>query len=770
MDRWATIRAERAGAESQAMEKRGVVAREDAQPDRAGRIVLVAFLGTGFCALAVEVIWTRVLTLVIGTTVYAFSTMLGTFLLGLGLGSWVFARVAQRTSRPGLVFGLLVGAIGAGVFGSSALFGRLPILYMSYYESFRPTWGGFVWIQFLLSFFTMLGPAFLMGGTFPLVTRIYARDPARVGRRIGTAYAFNTVGAILGSVAASLVMMRYLGIEGSLRLITAVYLGISLALLLTLVRWQKTRLKVATGAAVVVVAALLLGLYPGWDKEVMTGGVYRYFGVYENVEGFKEALAERHLLFYDEGPGATISVSRIQNELSLYIDGKADASTGFGDMSLFVLQGHLPLLLHPEPDTILVIGLGSGLTLGAVERHSIEHVDCVELLEGVVEAARYFDPYNHDCLGDPRLRLIAGDGRNHVSLSGRTYDAIISEPTNPWISGVGDLFTEEFFEMARQSLKPGGIMCGWFHTYHMGEEDVKTVIKTFSSAFSHTSLWMASETDLILIGSSEPLAFGEKLRRHFGDTGVRSDLERIWIDEPEDILSSYLAGGESLRRFVASRGRLNTDDNMLLEFSAGRKLAKDVLATHLSGFAGLMEPLPPTWTDDETRRRVMRQRDARKTVMMASLARDGGDLGQALDLYGKAFSLSSSDPYVLPQYVMANLVAGDMLLAEGRFQRAASHYRKAIVEPHFPDMGRGYHGLGVCAYSLGDFESAYDHFRRAIAKNPYSVPTQYAIGKLEEQRGDFTAALRAYEKVIELSPDHADASAALARLGSSQGQ
>ena len=214
-----------AGAEAS-----GETYRPRRSPGRS-RLLLAVFASTGFCALAVEVVWTRMLALVVGTTVYAFALMLTTFLLGLALGSAAFARVAQGSRRPGLIMGLVVCLIGLSIAAGLVAFGNLPIIYMSLYQRIDLTWTSLSWLEFMLCALIMLGPTFLMGGLFPLVARLYARDIDRVGREIGTMYAFNTIGAILGSFAGSFFFLRYLGIVDSLALISAVYMGLGLSLI-----------------------------------------------------------------------------------------------------------------------------------------------------------------------------------------------------------------------------------------------------------------------------------------------------------------------------------------------------------------------------------------------------------------------------------------------------------------------------------------------------------------------------------------------------------
>jgi hypothetical protein len=281
------------------------------------------------------------------------------------------------------------------------------------------------------------------------------------------------------------------------------------------------------------------------------------------------------LKFYRDGTVATVSVNAWtdggKEQLNLRVNGKPDASTA-GDMPTQLLLGHLPMLLRPQSGQVLVIGFGSGITCGAVARHpSIKHLDAVEISPDVVAAARLFSAQNHRVLEDPRLGLTVDDARSFLQRKGRTYDVIISEPSNPWIAGVAGLFTREFFESCRARLLPDGLMAQWIHLYDNNQEALEVVMRTFSSVFPNVAVWQSEELDLILVGSARPWrADLAALLERFDEAGVRADLARARINRPAVLLSREIVS-ESNGRFLAARtGPVQTDLKPVLEYLAQR--------------------------------------------------------------------------------------------------------------------------------------------------------------------------------------------------------
>ena len=305
---------------------------------------------------------------------------------------------------------------------------------------------------------------------------------------------------------------------------------------------RRAGIAILTGSAIAVATFAV----PEWDRDLLTSGVYKYSRGLE-PDDLEARLRAGNLEYYKEGAAGTVSVRRLAGTSSLAIDGKVDASDA-GDMLTQRLLGLLPTLLHPDPQDALVIGLGSGVTVDAVfASGEVQRTDVVEISPEVIEASAYFEHKNRGVLKRPGLRLLVGDGRSHLRLSPRKYDVIVSEPSNPWMAGVAALFTREFFEAARARLRPGGVFCQWAHTYEIAEEDLRSIVRTFSSVFPDGTMWLVGDADLLLIGlpdrgiDSRLAALPERLGK--GHVPAMLDDIAVTRDAAAFMLFSMFAGG-----------------------------------------------------------------------------------------------------------------------------------------------------------------------------------------------------------------------------------
>ena len=530
------------------------------------RIVATALGISGCVALVYQVTWTRTLAMVLGPTTYAFSAMVVAVITGLAIGSAVAAWRAPRSPVRAMTWlGFVMIAAAAAALAASIAIDRLPLVVASLVSRPDVTFGAVLAMQVALAIAIQLPMSIAFGAAFPLAIAAADSTPATVPRDASVVYATNTLGAIVGAIAASFVLIPTLGIQGSVR-VAAIVAAVAGAV----IAWRAqsgspVRIAAMLGGAVTVALALAA---PEWNVARLANGSYRYAPAFAAGD-IETGLEAGRLVYYREGAAGTVSVRDVPGARSLAIDGKVDASNA-GDMLTQKLLAHLPLLLHPNPRRVCVIGLGSGVTLGASLTHPVDRVDVVEISPEVVEASSFFAAENHNALNDPRTELIIGDGRSHLLLSTEQYDVIISEPSNPWMAGVATLFTREFFLAARARLAPGGILMQWAHTYSISDDDLRSIVATFASVFPDGSAWLVAESDLLLVGATGPIiALDQDISAAWSRPGVADDLAEAAVRDPFSVLSLYVAGGSELQHY-ARDALIQTDDRLLLEYSAPR--------------------------------------------------------------------------------------------------------------------------------------------------------------------------------------------------------
>jgi len=562
---------------------RAAVAPQGAKAESGKRLLIIAsFALSGFASLNYEVLWSRLLSLVLGSSVYAFTLMLATFLVGIGLGSIAFAPFIDRRKNLIAWFALLEAVIGVASLVSIFVYRELPFVFYSLKGSFASEFWLFMFIQFLITAAIMIIPTLCMGAIFPLVGRLCARDLKSVGKSIGDIYFFNTAGSIFGAFIGGFVLIPYAGVQNG------VILTAALNILLAIALFTNSELKAASRLAcsVVLVATFAVSYFalPPWEKMVMTLGLYANPVKESKVSEIKGGAPGEELLYYKEGINAIVTVrgeGAGNSIISYQANGKQEARSVAGRPSeAWSLLGHVPILLHPgEPRNALVVGLGSGITLGAMALYPLEAFDVVELEPAVVEAARFFSEANNNALDDARVSLHVTDGRSFLALSDKKYDVIVSGVSDPWITGVSNLFTYEYFKELDAKLEDDGVVGLWFQNYRITPKELKIALGTFARVFPHVSIWFhyTDTLDLIVVGSKAPHRFDlERLKTRLALPAVRQGLESIDMRDSYDVLDLFLIGDEDLRSYIGDQP-VNSDERPILEFSLPKLLYMDPL-------------------------------------------------------------------------------------------------------------------------------------------------------------------------------------------------
>jgi spermidine synthase len=564
------------------------VSTSEARTAGSSTLAVLAFL-SGAAAFALEVVWTRSFALVIGSSAYAFDLMLAAILLGLVGGTLLYQR---RWSARADVSGPLAAAfalLALLVLASPWIVGRLPLALLALMKVLPVSFVAHQAAAFLLCLAAMGTVTLVLGVTFPLLAHL--ADPDRVRRSTGLLYAWNTAGAIAGALAADLLLVRRLGLPPSYVVIAAA-LGLA-----AVVAWRApVAVRLATSAALVSAVAALAPRYAPWDRAVMTAGVYKYGLEWKDLSESAFALpdllaAERRLVFYEEGAEAVVAVSESTDGKRRYlsVNGKTDAGDGSEDVLTQKFIAHVPLALHPDPRRVLVVGWGAGATAASALLHPIQSLECVEIEPATFRAAPFFTRLSGAAVRDPRFRVQFGDGRNALLAARAPYDVVVSEPSNPWISGVSNLFTRDFYAIVADRLAPGGVFGQWFHYYDLAPEDVKVELKTFATVFPQASLWLVPPqpperggrlgADFLLVGSRQPHALDvARLERLFRETRMGVDLASTGVvDGPASLVAAWAMDRDGLLAFAEDRAAfprgtpLNTDDFPYVEFVAPRR-------------------------------------------------------------------------------------------------------------------------------------------------------------------------------------------------------
>ncbi len=534
-----------------------------------GSRALVAMLViTGAAAMVLQVLWTRALGTALGPSTYAFSAIVCAYLVGLAIGGALAAWVADHViaARYALAW-VLVGTSVACLFGITVV-DDLPLLLQRVVLDPHLTVGGLFRAEFLLAAFSLLPATVGMGAIFPLTLAAVVGSEARLGAAVGRAYAVNTVGNILGSFSAAFIVLPLVGVEWGLRLAAIAYVVVAAWLTATVepsVRPLHRRL--AAGAT--IAAGLMLVVWPGWNVSQWTAGMFRMSMTrYYYADGdFKAAK----LIFHRDGLSTTVTVEEESGSRWIKVNGKIDGSSE-GDMPTQVLSGTLPALFSERFANVAVIGCGSGVTVGAALRANPEALTLIELDAAVIEGAKLFEDVNHAPWNDPRVRVVEDDGRNFLARRGPTYDVIISEPSNPWMTGAASLFTTEFFSHARRRLSEDGTFLQWLQIYELAPERILSVLKTFQSVFPYVMVFTPAldSNDLLILGRSSPWRVDwAKATERLAALGP--EMERAEVDSLEELLALMLFTDAEI---VAAAGDvpLNTDDNAFIEFGAPRDL------------------------------------------------------------------------------------------------------------------------------------------------------------------------------------------------------
>jgi predicted membrane-bound spermidine synthase/predicted Zn-dependent protease len=632
------------------------------------------------------------------------------------LGSALFERCTRRRVPGSMTFAVTQTLTALAALAFLVFFTRLievlPPILRATHESFR----GLVLAQFVTSALAMLPTAVVFGFNLPAVIVLIAgrrsADGTGAGAAVGRAYAWNTLGAIVGAIAAGFWLMPRLGSFHLLAATAGVNLALAAAISIASARRLSWKILAVAGNLLLLSAAAFIGFSNYfYDPAVASFNTVMYWNLYDRPLTLRENAHVLDVVYFRDGLNANISVAKTDDYIALRTNGKVDASNH--DATTQLLLGHLAALAHP-PRRVLLVGFGSGMTASALVGYpELERLDVVEIEPAVVGAAPLLVQLNLNVLLDPRVHVTFDDARNFLFTTRQKYDVIISEPSNPWISGVATLFTREFYAAVRGRLTPGGVFVQWMQAYSLYPQDLRMLFATFLTEFHGATLWHGDAPDLILMAPSPPS--GEILQRAkalYGLPGLHEDFAHLGMEEADGLFGFYLLDEAGLRKF-SSGAQINTDDQTLLEYHAPRSLLVHGL-------------------EDENRDAILLEQ---KNPLPEDFPPDARDAALAVSA---ATSVNQED-------------------ADGaeRFLRALDH--RPVTAGIATIRGRA-------ALAHSNFQSAFRAFDAALAINPNSLEAAWGLAETGRRFGNNEKARQALRQILERDPGNLRALESLVKL------
>lgn len=552
---------------------------------------------SGFVTISTQVSWTRMLSMIIGSSTYAFSIVVALFLIGLAGGAWIVGRANFSPRLRETILKLEV-ITAISLYISLLVVNRIPALLVNWGMRLQVgSWAGLLLLQILSAGLLILLPALLMGMVMPMVLVWASANKERAVSLVGRSYAVNTVGAIAGAFITGFVLIPKTTIKFT------VLFSAALCLIVAGCAYQPDeaaaepalRRGIAYAGSIVAVIVVFIMAPPMNLGDLSIGAYDSLIRVLaQSREGLQDSTKStgtdtHQLLMYQEGPTSTVTVRKDQETISMAINGRTNASDSVYDMPTQVMLAQVPVLVAPRLNNGLVIGFATGVSVGAMLQSEIKDVTCVELEPATINGSRYFDHVNNHPLSDPRVKLIIDDARTYLRVTPNRFDIIMSEPSHPWVPGVANLFTQEFFEMGRDRLADQGIFVQWLQIYQLSTESLRSVLATYHKVFPHVLVFrvggVAKGKDLILVGSKSPLNL-DLIPQRMADPRTAAELARVNLKTEADVRSWYVCDETRLGPAV-NGAKINTDDNMHIETTVPREAFRPLMQSNASWIQGL---------------------------------------------------------------------------------------------------------------------------------------------------------------------------------------
>lgn len=621
---------------------------ETGYPDYIVKFSLLVAGLSGFCSLSYEILSIRALSVFLVNSSYSFSSILIIFLLGISIGSFIFAKFLSDKKHLLLILALSQVVIGLYLFIVTAFLNELPILlfplnnYLLKIPLLKIVFPGL-----FLSFILLFIPTVAMGISFPAVCKVYTSSIDNIGEKIGGVYLLNTIGSIIGPLFAAFLLIPLLGVSKGIIAVACINLCLGILLLL-FEKGLKNKARFIAANIVLIIISIFFA-HRGINKSII-----------HPPSIHKLSTPSEAILYYKETTDGTVLVREDKSTgiKTLYVNNNAVCGIVYDAVIVVKMLGHLPFIINPMAKDIFIIGFGTGITTAEAAKHRVRNIDCVEICPGLKEASKYFSDFNNNIVSNPKVNFIDGDGRNHLLLTNKKYDIISCDPTHPTL-GCGNLYTREYFQLCKEHLKSGGVVSQYLPLHRLSTHDFKSIIKTFYSVFPHTSVWLA-HSHCILLGTINNHKIDFRFLKGFIGF-LRDDM----LNDPYRLSTSLFLDENAVNEFTKS-AELHTDDRAFLDFFTPTSIKKENWHINLIAmrkYRANPKSLIINIEDDDKFTRYLR---AQETFLDGFIRKNKSyktkeDIEKVIEFYQKAFNINPEDNEIkifldneLKQYALIN--------------------------------------------------------------------------------------------------------------------